>query len=125
MVKCLAKDCPFRGTYESYISTHKNSCRLKNFNGIDGWLDKVKECLDDANNNSNQNKLAKKVTIDCEEIDIAETVKPKDDYSVLIEEKSNINRTELQSLIVDNRANKKIDVESLYHVNPSNLGRVI
>ena len=52
-------------------------------------------------------------------------MKPKDDYSVLIEDKSNINRTELQSLIVDNRANKKIDVESLYHVNPSNLGRVM
>jgi hypothetical protein len=42
IVKCLAKDCPFRGTYEHYISTHKNSCKLKNYDGLESWMQKVK-----------------------------------------------------------------------------------
>lgn len=42
IVKCLAKDCPFRGTYENYISTHKNSCKMKNYDGLEGWMQKVK-----------------------------------------------------------------------------------
>lgn len=38
IVKCLAKECPFRGTYENYINTHKSSCKLKNYDRLDSWM---------------------------------------------------------------------------------------
>lgn len=77
MVRCLAKDCPFRGTYDSYISTHKNACKLKGYNGLQGWMDKVKESIDGE-------RRPKKVPIHCDAISLVDTVPPQADPSVIL-----------------------------------------
>jgi hypothetical protein len=79
MVRCLARGCPFKGNYESYISTHKNTCKMKNFNGLEGWMEKVKESLDDI-----PKKPRALPTIDCEVIEVADTIKPPADLSVFL-----------------------------------------
>jgi hypothetical protein len=53
---------------------------MKNYNGLEDWMDKVKQSLDDI-----PNKPARRTTIDCEEIDLPETVRSASDHSVLRE----------------------------------------
>jgi hypothetical protein len=41
-VRCLMKECPFRGTYDEYLSSHKGRCKYKGNEGPQGWMDMIK-----------------------------------------------------------------------------------
>jgi hypothetical protein len=88
---------------------------MKNFNGLEDWMDKVKESLGEA---TARNKALP--TVNCDVIEVEETVRPLPDPSVILENVTNPNNnfSDLQSLVVESRAPRKIDFDSLYHINP-------
>ena len=45
LVKCLSKDCTWKGTLDEFKKFHNDNCRLKK-GGIDVWLEDVMQSIE-------------------------------------------------------------------------------